>query len=55
MNPQSQTVNYGFHQHSFGQTMRFGGWHPCGFMKHGLQVALWMGMGFCLLLAYITW
>jgi hypothetical protein len=53
MSPQLHTIFYGFHQHSFGQTMRFGGWRPTVFMEHGLQVALWMG--FCLLLAYVAW
>lgn len=53
MSPQLHAIFYGFHQHSFAQTMRAGGWRPTVFMEHGLQVALWMG--FCLLLAYVTW
>jgi hypothetical protein len=53
MSPQLHTIFYGFHQHSFGQTMRFGGWRPTVFMEHGLQVALWMG--FCLLISYLFW
>jgi len=53
MSPQLHTIFYGFHQHSFGQTIRFGGWRPTVFMEHGLQVALWMG--FCLLISYVVW
>jgi hypothetical protein len=53
MSPQLHAIFYGFHQHSFAQTMRGGGWRPTVFMEHGLQVSLWMG--FCLLLGYIGW
>src|SRR5690606_38534229 len=44
MRPQLHTWVYGFHQHSFGQTMRFGGWRPTVFMQHGLMVGMWMCM-----------
>jgi hypothetical protein len=53
MSPQLHANFYGFHQHSFAQTVRFGGWRPTVFMQHGLQVSLWMG--FCFLIVYIAW
>ena len=52
MSPQLHTQVYGFHQHVFAQTKRFGGWRPTVFMNHGLQVALWMMSG--LVLAWST-
>lgn len=42
MSPQLHHMVYGFHQHDFGQTVRFGGYRPMVFMQHGLMVALWM-------------
>lgn len=33
---------YGWLQHSFVQQLRWGGYRPMIFMRHGLQVALWM-------------
>ncbi len=42
MSPQLHDMIYGFHQHSFAQTKRFGGWRPVVFMQHGLAVGLWM-------------
>jgi hypothetical protein len=44
MSPQLHTIVYGFHQHSFAQTKRFGGWRPTVFMDHGLMVGIWMSM-----------
>jgi hypothetical protein len=44
MSPQLHGIVYGFYQHQFGQTMRFGGWRPTVFMDHGLMVAMWMSM-----------
>jgi len=44
MSPQLHTMLYGFHQHSFAQTMRWGGWRPTVFMQHGLMVGMWMCM-----------
>lgn len=44
MSPQLHTLVYGFHQHSFVQTKRFGGWRPTVFMDHGLMVGMWMAM-----------
>ena len=42
MSPKLHQMVYGFHQHSFGQTLRFGGWRPTVFMQHGLMVGMWM-------------
>ena len=39
LSPQLHLWVYGFAQHSFGQTMRFGGYRPMVFMEHGLAVA----------------
>ena len=44
MSPQLHTWFYGFHQHSFNQSFRFGGWRPTVFMHHGIMVGLWMAM-----------
>jgi hypothetical protein len=40
VSPQLHRWVYGFHQHSFLQTMRGEGYRPMVFMKHGLAVAL---------------
>lgn len=53
MSPQLHATIYGYHQHSFAQTMRFGGWRPTVFMQHGLQVALWTAC--CLIISFTTW
>jgi O-antigen ligase len=44
MSPQLHTWVYGFHQHAFSQTHRFGGWRPTVFLQHGLVVGMWMSM-----------
>jgi len=44
MSPQLHTWVYGFHQHFFNQSYRFGGWRPTVFMHHGIMVGLWMAM-----------
>ena len=44
MSPQLHTMVYGYHQHSFAQSMRMGGWRPTVFMQHGLMVGMWMCM-----------
>lgn len=44
LSPQLHTWVYGFHQHTFGQTKRLGGWRPTVFMQHGLMVGMWMCM-----------
>ena len=42
MSPQLHNWVYGFHQHQFSQTKRFGGYRPMVFMQHGLMVGMWM-------------
>lgn len=42
MSPQLHDHLYGFKQHKFGQTWRFGGYRPMVFMQHGLAVGSWM-------------
>ena len=44
LSPQLHTWVYGFHQHSFAQSFRFGGYRPTVFMDHGLMVGFWMSM-----------
>lgn len=40
--PQLHHLVYGYHQHTFGQSIRWGGYRPMVFMQHGLMVAMWM-------------
>lgn len=40
MSPQIHRTVYGFHQHTFLQTYRFGGWRPMVFLQHGLAVGM---------------
>jgi hypothetical protein len=40
--PQLHRIVYGYHAHSFAQTMRYGGFRPTVFMQHGLEVGMWM-------------
>jgi hypothetical protein len=42
LSPQLNVWVYGYHQHSFVQTERYGGYRPMVFMEHGLAVAMWM-------------
>jgi hypothetical protein len=42
MSPQFHRWVYGFHQHSFIQTVRAGGYRPMVFMQHGIACAMWM-------------
>lgn len=42
MSPQLHRWVYGYHQASFAQTFRMGGWRPMVFMRHGLMVGVWM-------------
>jgi hypothetical protein len=39
LSPQFHNWVYGYHQHSFLQTLRWGGYRPMVFMSHGLAVA----------------
>lgn len=42
MSPQLHNMLYGFQQHDFNQTKRYGGYRPMVFMEHGLAVAMWL-------------
>ena len=42
MSPTLHFYLYGFHQHSWVQHIRFGGYRPKVFMQHGLAVGMWM-------------
>jgi len=42
ISPQLHFIVYGYHQHSFIQHYRFGGWRPKVFMQHGLMVGMFM-------------
>ncbi|MBW2240974.1 MAG: hypothetical protein JRH01_03230 [Deltaproteobacteria bacterium] len=42
MSPQLNQYLYGFGQHSFKQTRRFGGWRPMVFMAHGLALSVFL-------------
>lgn len=44
MSPQWHKWVYGFHQHMFHQSIRFGGYRPMIFMVHGLAVALFFAV-----------
>lgn len=42
LSPQLHRWIYGYHAHSFEQTMRLGGFRPTVFMEHGLMLGVWM-------------
>ena len=44
VSPQLHRWVYGFHQHSFNQTIRAGGYRPMVFMNHGLAVAFFTSL-----------
>ncbi|MEM8609251.1 MAG: hypothetical protein AAGF92_19270 [Myxococcota bacterium] len=44
LSPQFNRWLYGYHQHSFAQTMRGGGFRPMVFMSHGLALALFTSL-----------
>ena len=44
MSPQLHAITYGYHPHSFAQSVRWGGWRPVVYMQHGLMVGMWMAM-----------
>jgi hypothetical protein len=48
--PQWHAWIYGYHQHSFGQTIRWGGYRPMVFMSHGLALARFFLVGACCLI-----
>lgn len=53
--PQLHKIVYGFHPHQFAQTVRSVGWRPVVFMKHGLQVALFLLTAAIVALNYIRY
>jgi hypothetical protein len=44
MSPMLHSVVYGFAQHDFFQSIRFGGFRPLVFMQHGLAVSMFMAI-----------
>ena len=42
MSPQLHRIVYGYHGAPFGQQIRYGGFRPTVFMRHGLSVGMWM-------------
>jgi hypothetical protein len=44
MSPQFHNFVYGYQQHDFSQTVRYGSYRPMVFMEHGLAVAMWMAV-----------
>jgi hypothetical protein len=53
MSPQLHRMVYGFFQHAFAQTNRFGGWRPVVFLQNGITLGMWMT---CVtVLAYGLW
>lgn len=42
MSPQLHRIVYGYHQHGFMQTIRYGGYRPMVFLQHGLMAGMWM-------------
>jgi hypothetical protein len=42
MSPNLHSTVYGFSQHSFGQTIRYGGYRPMVFLQHGLAVGMFL-------------
>lgn len=53
LSPQLNIWVYGYHQHEFAQSRRYGGYRPTVFMNHGLMVGLWMCAG--ALIATMLW
>jgi hypothetical protein len=53
MSPMLHMLVYGFHQQSWIETIRLGGWRPTVFMDHGLEVSLWLA--FSTLSAFTLW
>lgn len=50
LSPQLNLWVYGYYQHLFGQSVRFGGYRPVVFLYHGLWVAF-----FCMTAAVAAW
>ena len=53
LSPQLHNWVYGFHAHSFAETVRYGGFRPTVFMQTGLMVGMWMAM--TTLVAFWLW
>jgi hypothetical protein len=53
LSPQLNLWIYGYYQHEFAQTMRFGGFRPMVFLYHGIWAAFYLLMA--LLSAYALW
>ncbi len=51
LSPQLNYWVYGYYQHQFGQTLRFGGWRPLVFLEHGLWAAFFTMSAFVAALA----
>lgn len=51
LSPQMHRWVYGYHQHDFSQTIRGGGYRPMVFMRHGLNLTLFVVM--CMTSAWI--
>lgn len=45
VSPQLHSWVYGYHQHSFGQAVRSGGYRPMAFMAHGLAATMFLVIG----------
>lgn len=46
LSPQINNWIYGYYQHSFAQSIRFGGWRPLVFLNHGLWASFYAMMAF---------
>ncbi len=46
LSPQINNWVYGYYQHSFAQSVRFGGWRPLVFLDHGLWASFYAMMAF---------
>jgi hypothetical protein len=53
LSPQLNMWIYGYYQHEFYQTFRFGGWRPMVFLYHGIWVAFFTMTG--LISAFALW
>ncbi|QJW92703.1 O-antigen ligase domain-containing protein [Frigoriglobus tundricola] len=54
MSPQLHARVFGYAQHDFAQTIRFGGYRPMVFLPHGLAVAMFMTSG-TLIACWMWW
>ena len=53
MSPQLHNILYGFHQHSFAQHIRAGGFRPMVFLQHALAVSMFLALAS--VIAFILW